>query len=293
MELRHLRYFLAIAATNHMAKAADQLFVTQSTLSHQLAQLESELGVELFERVGRGLRLSSAGEAWLTIARETLEKVEAGKAALRGHHSEVYGDLRVGVIHSYMTHFIAQVTGPLLERYPRLRLHIHELTALDIEAQVASGQLDLGLAFFPASSSAVQASLLFDDQLMLAVHPTHPLGKRRNVSMAQLKDHPMALMSARFATRRLLDSCFQQAGLAPKIVLELDSIEALRLVAQQGKLVTFLPKRTTQPNSELVVVSVKDPQPRRAAGLIFRKTNYRSPAAVAFEAQLRSLQRVR
>lgn len=288
MELRHLRYFLAIASTSHMAKAAEQMFVTQSTLSHQLAQLEEELGVALFERVGRGLRLSAAGEHWVSVAREVIDKVELGKEQLRGHSEEVSGDLKVGVIHSYMTHLIAQVTSPLIERFPKLHMRIHELTALEIEAQVASGQLDVGVAFFPATSAAVDTTLLFDDQLVMAVHPTHPLGHRSSVRLAQLQDYPMALMSPRFATRRLLDACFQQAGLRANVVLELDSIEALRLIAQDGKLLTFLPKRTTRPSAQLRLVRITDPEPRRAAGLIFRRTEYRSPAVQAFEAQLRA-----
>jgi LysR family transcriptional regulator, cyn operon transcriptional activator len=288
MELRHLRYFLAIVGTSHMAKAAEQMFVTQSTLSHQLAQLEQELGVALFERVGRGLRLSVAGEQWAHVAREILDKVELGKEQLRGHARDVSGDLRIGVIHSYMTHLIAQVTSPLIERFPKLRLRVHELTALEIEAQVATGQLDVGLAFFPSTSAAVEATLLFDDQLVMAVHPTHALGHRSSIRLAQLQDYPMALMSPRFATRRLLDACFQQAGLRANVVLELDSIEALRLIAQDGKLLTFLPRRTTRSSAHLRLVKITEPQPTRAAGLIFRRTEYRSPAVQAFEAQLRT-----
>jgi LysR family transcriptional regulator, cyn operon transcriptional activator len=291
MDLRHLRYFIAIADSSTMALAAEKVFVTQSTLSHQLAQLETELGVKLFERVGRGLKLSDSGKEYLGYARGILRQVEEGKQALSDLRSVTTGSLRIGVIHSFVTHVMPQVSARFLKKFPRIQLKVHELTALDIEAQVDAGELDLGFAFSPTSggvNSSIVGEHLFDDVLALAVPKKHPLSKRKTISFKQLKDLPLAMMSQRFATRRLLDGLFTKAGVSPTIVIEIDSVDALQRLVEQGVACAFLPARTTQPNKFLSLVEVIDPKPMRGAGLVWRNSNYRSAAAQAFAEELKS-----
>lgn len=212
VELRHLRYFVAMADAGTMAKAATLVFVTQSTLSHQLAQLEDEMGSALFERIGRTLRLSDAGRELLGHARGVLAQVEEGKRAVKHARSMVGGTLRVGVIHSFVTRLMPQVVVTVLKAHPSVLLQVVELTALEIEAQVAEGLLDLGVAFFPPRSDAVMGERLFDDTLLLAVPTSYVLADRSFVKFAQLADLPLALLGQRFATRRLLDAHFQRAG---------------------------------------------------------------------------------
>ncbi len=103
MDLRHLRYFVAIAETGTMVRAAERVHVTQSTLSHQLAQLERDLGTVLFERVGRNLRLSDAGNAWLAHARGILGQVEEARRSIDGIGGLATGEVKVGAIHSFVT----------------------------------------------------------------------------------------------------------------------------------------------------------------------------------------------
>lgn len=119
------------------AGAAEQVFVTQSTLSHPLTQLEEEVGNALFERVGRTLRLSDAGRELLGHARGVLAQVKEGKRAVMKLRSLTGGSLRVGVIHSFVTGLMPQVVAAFLKAHPGVRLQVAELTALEIEAQVA------------------------------------------------------------------------------------------------------------------------------------------------------------
>jgi LysR family transcriptional regulator, cyn operon transcriptional activator len=291
MDLRHLRYFIAIADSATMALAAEKVFVTQSTLSHQLAQLETELEVKLFERVGRGLKLSDSGKEYLGYARGILRQVEEGKQALSDLRTVATGSLRIGVIHSFVTHVMPQVSARFLKKYPHVQLKVHELTAIDIETQVEAGELDLGFAFSPISSTGnglIVGEHLFDDVLALAVPKKHPLSKRKSVSFKQLKDLPLAMMSRRFATRRLLDGHFAKAGVSPAIVIEIDSVDALERLVEQGVACAFLPARTTQPNKLFNLLEVVDPKPMRGAGLVWRNSNYRSAAAQAFAVELKS-----
>lgn len=282
MELRHLRYFVAIADAGTMARAAEQVFVTQSTLSHQLAQLEGELGSALFERVGRNLRLSDAGRELLGHARGVLAQVEEGRRAVSQLRTLATGSLRVGVIHTLVTGLMPQVAAAFLQQHPDVRLQVVELTALDIEAQVAEGRLDLGVAFYPPSSDTVMGERLFDDVLRLAVPARHALAARKAIKFSQLADVPLALLGQRFATRRMLDAHFQRAGVRPNIVLEIDSVDALQRIVDQGVAATFLPGRTTRRSPGLRLLDVTDPRPARPAGLVWRRSSYRSAASTAF-----------
>jgi LysR family cyn operon transcriptional activator len=285
LELRHLRYFVAIADGGTMAKAAERVHVTQSTLSHQLAQLEAEIGTTLFERAGRTLRLSDAGSVWLGYARGILAQVEEAREALARTRKLETGEVRIGVIHSFVTKLMPDIAAGFVKRHPGIRLQVHEMSGVEIESQVEAGALDLGFAFHPPSRAGVTGERLFDDTLALAVHVRHALAARRSIRFAELADVPLALLTERFATRRLLDAHFQRAGVTPRIVIEIDSVHALERIAVLGVGATFLPRRTTRPRrggATLQLIEVTDPRPVRAAGLVWRRTAYRSAAASAF-----------
>lgn len=289
MELRHLRYFVAIAEAGTMARAAERVHVTQSTLSHQLAQLEGEVNAQLFERVGRNLRLSEVGRAWLGHARSVLAQIAEAKQAAAKMRALESGEVKIGVIHSFVTKLMPDIAADFVRRYPGIRLQVHEMPGLEIEQQVEAGTLDLGFAFYPPARSGVVGERLFDDILALAVHDRHPLAGARSIRFAQLDGVALAMLTARFATRRLLDSYFRRAGITPRVLIEIDSVDALERIAELRVAATFLPRRTTHPRraAHLRLIEVCDPRPIRAAGLVWRRTEYRAASAAAFAEHLR------
>lgn len=290
MELRHLRYFVAIAEAGTMAKAAERVYVTQSTLSHQLAQLEREIGAILFERIGRNLRLSDAGRAWLAHARGILAQVDEARRAIAQTRGLEAGEVKVGVIHSFVTKLMPDIAAGFVKRRPGIRLQVHEMTGVEIETQVEAGALDFGFAFHPPSRGGVVGERLFDDTLALAVHQGHALAGEDSIGFSQLAGVPLAMLTVRFATRRLLDTYFQRAGVTPQVIIEIDSVDALERIAELGVAATFLPRRTTLPRraARLRLIEVTDPRPVRAAGLVWRRSDYRSAAASAFVEHLKA-----
>lgn len=289
MELRHLRYFVAIADAGTMARAADRVHVTQSTLSHQLAQLEGELGCSLFERIGRQLRITAAGVELLGHARSVMAQAEEAKRAVGHLRDGTAGTLRVGVIHSFVTGLMPAVCAAFVRAHGGVRLQVAELTALDIEAQVAEGMLDLGVAFHPPALGPVMGEHLFDDTLVLGVPASHALASRRSVRFAQIDRLPLAMLGTRFATRRLLDGYFQRAGVRPEVIVEIDSVDALLQLVQQGVAAAFLPARMAGRSARLRLLQVTDPTPVRPAGLVWRRSAFRGGAALAFADTLRDV----
>lgn len=287
MELRQLRYFLSVAETEHLTQSANALFVTQSTLSHGLRQLESELGVLLFERVGRGLKISQAGLAFKGYVGRAVQEIEAGRMAMAQINGLQAGSLTVGVIPSFLNSLVPTAVARFSEQYPGIQVAIRDLRADRIEELLVSGQLDVGIAFHPAEREDIDTEHLFTEQLQLLVGAGHPLARRRSLPMRQLEGVPLCLLPRSFATRRMLDDAFRLAGIAPLLRVEMESVDALMAACASGHLATIVPERAARVRSDLHAVALTDPQPARHAGILWRKGASRSAAALAFVALLR------
>lgn len=288
MELRQLRYFLSVAETEHLTQSAQALFVTQSTLSHGLRQLEEELGVTLFDRVGRGLKISQAGLAFKGYVGRAVQELEAGRMALGQLNGLQAGSLTVGVIPTFMDTLVPSAVARFSARYPGIRISIRDLRADLIEEQLMAGQLDVGIAFHPTEREDIDAEHLFTEQLQLLLSPGHPLARRRSVPMRLLHELPLCLLPRSFATRRMLDDAFRAAGIAPEVRVEMESVSALIAACESGQLATIVPERAAAMNGHLHAITLTEPQPARHAGILWRKGASRSLAAQAFVRELSS-----
>jgi LysR family transcriptional regulator, cyn operon transcriptional activator len=288
MDIRQLRYFLDIAQTEHLTASAQNLFVTQSTLSHGLRQLEEELQIQLFERLGRGLKLSQAGAAFRVHAARALQELEAGRMALADMTALQSGTLTVGVIPTFLHHLVPAAVAAFSQAYPRVNIVVRDLRAGPIETQLIEGLLDLGIAFHPAERAEIETEPLFDERLQLLVRHTHALAARRSLTMAQLADLPLALLTRSFATRRMIDDGLRAAGVQPLVRVEMESVEALIDVCRWSDLASIVPERAARQASDLKAIQLTAPQIVRHAGLLWRRGASRSVAAREFAALLGS-----
>ena len=286
MDIRQLRYFLDIARTQHLTLSASNLFVTQSTLSHGIRQLEQELGVALFDRVGRGLRLSQAGLAFRDHAARSLKELESGRMALSELSGLQSGRLTVGVFPTFLNTLMPATVAAFSQAYPGVSVEVRDLRAGAIEEQVLSGELDFGIAFHPAAHEGIEAEHLFEERLMLVVAPGHPLAARRSITNRQLASLPLALLPRNFATRRLIDEHLQAAGVKPLVKVEIESVEALIGVCRASLLASIVPERAALQAPDLKAVAMPAPQIVRQAGILWRRGSSRSAAAREFAALL-------
>lgn len=286
MEIRQLRYFLDIASTEHLTASAQNLFVTQSTLSHGLRQLEEELGIALFDRVGRGLKLSQAGAAFRVHAARALQEIEAGRMALTAMSGLQSGTLTVGVIHTFFNTLAPVAVAAFNARYPGINVIVRDLRAGPIEEQLLAGQLDVGIAFHPAERAEIETEPLFEERMQLVVNRGHPLARRRSLPMKALAGVPLALLPRSFATRRLIDEALRQAGVVPLVQVEMESVDALIGVCRSGGLASIVPERAAQQAADLHTVALTSPQLLRQAGVLWRRGASRSAAALEFVARL-------
>ncbi|QIL82721.1 transcriptional regulator CynR [Diaphorobacter sp. HDW4A] len=289
MELRQIRYFLSVAETEHLTQSAQALFITQSTLSHGLRQLESELGMPLFDRIGRGLKLSQAGIAFRSYAQRALQELDAGRMALADMAGLQSGTLTVGVIPTFLTHFIPDVVAAFSAQYPGVQVMVRDLRSGQIEEQLIAGQLDLGIAFHPAGREEIEAEPLFDERMHLVVHESHPLAKRRTLRMRDLADVPLALLPVSFATRRLMDAAFAEANTKPQVRVEMESVDALLLACRRApQLATIAAEHAaTHAGADMRAILLTEPRTVRRAGVLWRRDASRSAAAREFAGLLK------
>lgn len=288
MEIRQLRYFLDIAETEHLTQSAENLFVTQSTLSHGLRQLEQELGVLLFDRLGRGLKLSQAGAEFRGYAKRTLGEIEAGRMALADLGQLHSGKLTIGAFPTFLNTVVPATLAAFNREHPGVTIEVRDLRAGPIEDLLVRGDLDMGIAFHPARHADIEVEPLFDEQMVLVVSPGHVLSKRRNLAIKQLADVPLALLPRSFATRLLIESSFRQAGIEPRVSIETESVESLLGVCRFGDLATIVPDRAARQAQDLKTIYLTAPQIVRHAGILWRRGSSRSPAAKEFGSMLLS-----
>jgi LysR family cyn operon transcriptional activator len=277
MELRHLRYFDAVAETLNFTRAAERLHVTQSTLSHQIKQLEEELGVVLFDRSGKHVRMTEAGEVLRSHMMPALEQIDLGLQALRGPGEAITGSIRLGTTPSFNTQMVPQCVATLLNAYPGIQVNVEELAAGQILKRLRSGHLDMAVSYPPGEGSDLWFEPLYNEELRLVVSVRHPLAKRRRVRMVELHNVRMVLLPGQFLTRKLLDDCFDAAGAKPLVAAQLNSVAPMIELIRQTDLAGIIPETAMAQSADLRVIPLEDPTPIRTPGMLWPKGATRSP----------------
>jgi LysR family cyn operon transcriptional activator len=276
MELRHVRYFDAVAETLNFTRAAERLHVTQSTLSHQIRQMEDELGALLFDRSGKKVRMTEAGEILRSYMTPALEQIDRGVQALRGDAETLTGSIRLGTTPSFNTRMVPLCVSSFLHHYPGIQVTVEELSAAMIARRLASGHLDLAVSYRPEGSD-LWFEPLYNEELRLVVAASHPLAKRRRVRMVELHHVRMALLHPQFQTRQLLDECFEAAGARPLVVAQFNSVVPMIELIRQTELAGIIGETAVSPSADLRVVPLEDPTPIRTPGMLWKKGATRSP----------------
>lgn len=292
MELRHLRYFLAVAENCHFRNAADELLVSQPTLSQQIKDLEVELGTALFERVGRRVRLTQAGETYREYARRALNVLEEGQAVLHELDEMLRGTLTIGVVQTVNSYLTPEIVAAFIAEVPHVFLRVDELSADEIENGVLSGTLDLGISFQPGNGREFDVETLFSEEFALVVHPDHYLSSRKQVRVSDLIDVPLALLNRSYCTRRMIDAAFREAGVSCRVSVELNSVAGLVAITECGGPPTILPKLGVS-STKVTAIRLEQPTPTRKICLLRATGHAPIRAREVFADRLRKLVKAR
>lgn len=282
MELRHLRYFLAVAETEHFTRASENLHVSQPTLSLQIKQLEQELGAPFFDRVGKRVRLTAAGQIFREHARRALREMEQAQIAINELEGLMRGALAVGVVQTANAYLVPEIVTRLTAAHPAVQIKVEELANEKIEEGLIEGRLNVGVGFIPTTAAEIVAEPLFDEDLVLIVSSKHKFAGRRHVSVREMDGEPLVLLSKGFCTRRLTDESFAEAGAVSRIIVEMNSIEGILAIVRAGEAATVLPSMAIgEGATDIHAVTLTNPTPQRTIGLLWHRDGYRTAAARA------------
>ncbi|WP_127557476.1 LysR substrate-binding domain-containing protein [Saccharospirillum alexandrii] len=285
MELRHLRYCVALAEVQNFTRAAERTHVTQSTLSHQIKQLEDELDVTLFNRDGKSVSLTQAGRDFVDTITPILKQVDAAVGALKASPDQLTGELRIAATHSFNVQLIPQCLAAFMEKFPQVKVIVEELSGDQIAQGLENGTLDLGISYRPAVPRGLWFEPLFNEELKLIMSPTHPLAKRKRVRMVELNGLPLALLTRNFSTRQLLDECFEAAGAEPQVVAEMNAISPMVELVRRTHLCSIVSDNALSGEPCLVAVALENPTPIRTPGLLWNR-NHDRPLATRYMANI-------
>ncbi|MGW1177149.1 transcriptional regulator CynR [Kitasatospora sp. NPDC002543] len=282
LELRHLRYLLAVAEHGNFTRAAEELHISQPTLSQQVKQLEKTLGVQLLDRTGRTVRLTDAGTVYTEHARRALRDLAAAERAVHDVQDLSRGHLRLGVTPTFTAYLVGPLTAELHARYPGIGLTLTEGTQDRIEAALLADDLDLGIAFAGDHLPGVGATALFTETLSLVTGARPTPAQTAPLPVHALEDERLALLSGDFATRGHIDAYLARHRAAPRITVEANSVQALTEIVRRTGLATVLPDAVTHDHPHLTPVPLDPPLPTRTVALLHREGAYRGAAARAF-----------
>ncbi|HQX33317.1 MAG TPA: DNA-binding transcriptional regulator OxyR [Dokdonella sp.] len=277
MNLRDLRYLVALAEHKHFGRAADSVFVSQPTLSTQIMKLEEELGVSLVERTPRKVLLTEVGQEIVKRAREVLTEIEQIREIARRTLDPESGSLRLGIFPTLGPYLLPHVVPRIRERYPRLELLLVEEKTEEILRQLREGRLDAAVLALPVHDAHLHVERLFDEPFVLAVPTDHPLAKRSSISLNQLEDQSLLLLEEGHCLREQALEVCQLAGAAEKGGFRATSLETLRQMVAADVGITLLPMLAVKPpipaNENIHLVQFRTRPPSRHIAMIWRKSS--------------------
>ena len=290
MNLRDLKYLVALAEHKHFGRAAAACFVSQPTLSTQIRKLEEELGVPLVERAPRKVMLTPAGREAAARARRIVAEAEQLKEAARRSRDPEAGTVRLGIFPTLGPYLLPHVIPRIRERFPQLELLLVEEKSDVLLTQLRHGQLDAALLALPVNDDQLHCQFLFEEPFVLAAPEGHPLTAHRSLSLDDLSEQRLLLLQDGHCLRdQALDVC-HLAGALEKSEFQATSLETLRQMVAANVGVTLLPMLAVKPpvarssNIRLIPFQGK-PLPNRRIAMVWR----RSSATGAFLEQLAAL----
>ena len=277
MNLRDLRYLVALAEHRHFGRAAEASFVSQPTLSTQIKKLEDELGVALVERTPRKVLLTEVGREIAQRARDVLNEVEQIKALARRTLDPESGTVRLGIFPTLGPYLLPHVVPRIRARFPRLELLLVEEKTEVVLRQLREGRLDAGVLALPIHDDQLHAEFLFEEPFLLAVPEDHALAKRKGLKLADLSDQSLLLLEDGHCLRdQALEVC-HLSGANEKTGFRATSLETLRQMVAANVGITLLPALAVQPpvaqSDNVHLLPFRGDAPSRRIAMVWRKSS--------------------
>jgi DNA-binding transcriptional LysR family regulator len=278
MDIAALKAFVAVAEVRSFSLAAEHLFLTQPAVSKRVSALEDELQTRLFDRIGRSVTLTEAGETLLPRARTILLELEDSVRTLSNLSGEVRGTLRFATSHHIGLHRLPPVLKQFVRQYPQVRLDVRFMDSEEACHAVEVGELELAIVTLPPSPAPVlHVEKVWDDPLTIVVSEEHPLANTRRPELSDLAAHPAILPATNTYTRQIAEQAFAALNLELDVALSINYLETIKMLISVGIGWGLLP--VTMVDSQTRALTIRELDLTRSLGTVYHRDRTLSNAA--------------
>ena len=292
MDLGQLEAFVRVAQHQSFSRAAEALFLTQPSVTARIQALERELGEPLFERNGRGVRLTDLGSSFLPYAQRVLRALQEGRDALEALRSLQLGALHLGSAFTVSTYVLPGILKSYHQRYPGVDIAVKTGRSEETLRRVLADEVQAGLVRAVVHPD-VETVRLYEDQMVLVTYPEHPFAASGEARLQDVGREPLITFNRGSSYYGLVEGLFRQAGVVPWAAMELDSMEATKKMVEEGLGIAMLPRVSVERELQMgVLAEIKlcdAESPQRRIALIYRRNRRPSRTLVAFVELLHEL----
>lgn len=278
MTLRHLYVFLCVCDEGNMTAAAKKLYIAQPSVSQAIFELEKHYNVKLFERLGRRLFITSAGQKLLTYARHIVNLNQEVEESMREIHDN--GILRIGASVTVGTYILPSVIREFMQSNPKVKVVSTVNNTTVIEEMLLADQLDIGLVEGKVQSSGIVHMSFMEDELVLVSAPAHPFGRRGKITLAELEEADVIVREAGSGTRNLFESVMTERGINWNVIGVYNNAESIKNAVSIGlgvSVISWMAVQKEIERRELAIIEIEGVSFKRQFSVIYHRNKYLSP----------------
>jgi LysR family hydrogen peroxide-inducible transcriptional activator len=293
MQIHQLRYFCAVARTGSFTRAAQHEHLAQPSLSQQIRKLEDELGTKLFDRLGRTVRLTQLGEAFLPRAEAILRQVSSAKLEIQEMSGVEQGKLVIGAIPTIAPYFLPSCLASFGRKFPRVQVSVIEEVTDELLKRIHDGTIDLALLALPVPAPHCLCHELFRERLYVVVPRNHRLASLSRVHLKQIESDPFLLLKEGHCFRENALSACSRARIRPNVVFESGQFTTILAMVSAGSGVSVVPEMAIEQRERCKFLPIADESAFRRIGIVQLKQHFRSRVHRAFLSHLQNMHQMR
>ncbi|MEK4302847.1 LysR family transcriptional regulator [Oceanobacillus sp. FSL K6-0251] len=284
MNLKHLQYFRELAHSEHLTNTANKLSISQPTLSYAITELEKHLGVYLFEKQGRNIRLTKYGHFFLEYAERSLAELERGEKKLRELTSPSHGVIDLAFIYTLGPYFIPEIIKNFSEQgaYKNISFSFYHGTTKNIIQNLKENMYDIAFCSMKYNEPDIEFTPVAEQELVLIVSENHPLADRESIDLEETASYPYVYFNQNSGLRPIVDELFHKVNLTPEIICEVEEDNAMAGLVAANYGIAVIPNIGALSHFPVKVINIKKPVYHRFIYMAARKNDYLSPATSAF-----------
>ena len=285
MNLNHLNYFRVLAKLEHYTQAAEELSITQPSLSHAMASLEKDLGTYLFEKQGRNIKLTKYGKIYFEYVDRALSELEKGEKKLRELTNVSTGTVELGYIYTLGPNFVPQLIKnfSLVEENKNIKFSFGQGTTKTLIEGLKSEKFDMVFCSFVENEPDIEFVPIAHEELVLIVSNDHPLFNKESIDLMEVEEYPFIYFSEKSGIRPLIDNLFKKVNIMPNIICEVEEDNAVAGLVEINYGIAVLPKISSLKHYNVKVLPIVNPKHERFIYLAALKNRYLTPSVSLFK----------